>query len=206
MFKLEPIVDSNLDIWGYEALLSLNVPNPYIFAVPNPVLELYLFETFIKTHQEHLKDKRFTFNLSVFAVVIGAENLKKLLKEYPNLYIEVTESAFLPSNPENEWFQLLKKLLEKFPKRFLLDDYMEGKTTFLYQNLKDLWFAVKVSLPILKQIQTTDFNSTLVIAEKIETEEDFSLLKTKANLFQGFYFKSVLPEKFYQNKTTLQID
>jgi len=193
MFKLEPIVDSNLDIWGYEALLSLNVPNPYIFAVPNPVLELYLFETFIKTHQEHLKDKRFTFNLSVFAVVIGAENLKKLLKEHPNLYIEITESAFLPSNPENEWFQLLRSLLKKFPNRFLLDDYMEGKTTFLYQLLKNLWFAVKISSPVLKQIQQiAKFNNTLIIAEKIETEEDFSLLKTKANLFQGFYFKSVL--------------
>ena len=104
MFKLEPIVNSDLSIWGYEALLFLNVPNPYIFAVPNPVLELYLFETFIKTHQEHLKDKRFTFNLSVFAVVIGAENLKKLLKEYPNLYIEVTESAFPPQTQKMNGF------------------------------------------------------------------------------------------------------
>ena len=193
MFKTEPIVDSDGRIWGYEVLLSLNIPNLYIFSVPNPVLELYLFEEFIKAYSHHLKEKRLTFNLSVFAVVIGAVSISECLSRYPNLYIEVTESALLPLNQRSDWFNALKEMTEKFSRRFLLDDYMEGKTTFLYQKLKENWFAIKVSTHILKQIQFPEFNGSLVIAEKVETEEDFNAVKSKAGLFQGFFFKNKYP-------------
>jgi len=194
MFKLEPIVDASFNIWGYEALLSLDIPNPYIFAVPNPVLELYILDQFVHNYSRQLEKNRFTFNLSVFAIVIGSLNLKKLLSKYPNLYIEITEHALLlpPSRitSQNEWFQILANLMQDFPKRFLLDDYMEGKTFSLYQTLKEYWFAVKISIQILNQINSLSLNNTLIIAEKVETEEDFLTVRNKANLFQGFYFKN----------------
>jgi len=190
IFKFEPIVDANKKLWGFEVLLSINVPNPYIFAVPNPVLELYLFETFVRCFLPEFRQFRFTFNLSVFAVVIGASTLEKVLASFPNLYVEVTESAFLPSNDSCEWFRLFRSTVSSFPGRFLLDDYMEGKTTFLLGSLKQYWYGVKVSSHLLRQIQLPDAHEIRIIAEKVETEEEFFSLKSqnRACLFQGFLF------------------
>jgi len=196
MFKLEPIVNKNLTVWGYEALLSLNIPNTYIFAIPNPVLELYLLDTFLQSHTDLINSTKVTFNLSIFALIIGTITLKKFLNQHKNLYVEITENAFVPSGAKNEWMTALKELLEEFPGRFILDDYMEGKTTTLLNYFSDLFFAVKVSTSVLKRIKTHKLNGTIVIAEKVENEEDFNAVKEKAHMFQGFYFKTFLKSNF----------
>jgi EAL domain-containing protein (putative c-di-GMP-specific phosphodiesterase class I) len=114
------------------------------------------------------------------------------------IHLEVTESVFLDDKEQS--IQMMKRLKEKGIK-FALDDFGTGYSSFSYlQKLPINYLKIDKSF-VASMNQIEDFSiveniinlaHTLhleVIAEGVETEEQFKLLhEMNCNYFQGWYF------------------
>jgi len=203
-FKFEAIVTGENKVWGYEVLFNHPlIPNGILFASANPQLDIYLIQLFCKLNNSlHLLNgTRHTFNISLQALLLYFEELSNLLKVCSCLYLEIIETqAFW----QEKNIQIVKKFLEKWPKRVFIDDFLKGGNGLQFvDELKPYLAGIKVDLNDIKKICfTSDFRKDLIIViEKVENTEDLKLAKKKGGThFQGWFFKNfnlLIEGKYY---------
>jgi len=176
-FLLEPIVNREGKVWGYEVLFrGSHIPNSVLFSSTNPELEWFLFEKEVEIAKE-FPDKYITLNLSPYTLFLKEREIKKFLNRYENIFIELTEK--MDGGIELTAFVDLRT-------RLILDDFLSGSSGM--ERLEKLNpFAVKVPKSYTCYLNLNFINS-LIIVEKIETKKDFEEIKECGDLFQGYFF------------------
>lgn len=192
MFKSEKIYSitgHNLKVAGCEILAETGIPNQVLFASENVELEHFLFRRMMDTQRLHTpyvhSDNYFwTMNLSPAAI-------DKICDELPflpsNFFIEITERGKCSA----EFIEKVKP----YAHMLIIDDFGTGnanmETVF---SLKP--HGVKIDKTIfrsagsyLKPLMAELRNHvSVIIAEKVENEDDFALMRDLgADFFQGYY-------------------
>ncbi|WP_164885239.1 EAL domain-containing protein [Geovibrio thiophilus] len=195
MFKSEKIYSlsgSSLKVSGCEILADTGIPNQILFASENTELECFLFHTMMnkqRLHTSYVHSNNFfwTMNLSPAAI-------EKICNELPflpsNFFIEITEKG--------RYSEDFIDCAKPFSHMLILDDFGTG-----YANMEAVYklkpHGVKIdktffgsSAAYLKSLISELRNYvSVIIAEKVENEDDFALMKELgADFFQGFYMPS----------------
>ncbi|HIQ48802.1 MAG TPA: EAL domain-containing protein [Aquifex aeolicus] len=179
--ELQPIVDGKGNIWGYEVLFRGSFPNHIFFQVANPKLEIEIFKRELEIVKDF--DTILTFNLSPITLKEFGKEVKKILRKYENIFIELTEI------PHRDDIKVIKDL----GNRIFLDDFLKGSSS-IERLLKLKPYGIKIEKNFMDLINIDKIKGMVkeIIVEKIESRKDFEELKGKDLLFQGFLFK----EKF----------
>lgn len=215
MFRVEYFyrcVEGKLDIVGCEMLSDNPIPNNVLFAASNPKQDWFLFHKAIATHQEfipaYLMQKPefvWTVNASPRCIIDNIEAFSAL--NVPKLYVEITESEKITQSE-------IKKL-KPFSSMFIIDDFgCETTNIGLIRSLKP--YGVKIdrvfweSSPeflseLIKELQK---HSTIIIGEKVESEEEYELMRSIGiDIVQGYYMCNFEDEilKYHKNAHAMSL-
>ena len=191
MFKLEAILDAEGEVWGYEVLLDIGIPNGVLFAAPNPKLDLYLVETFCEAlrARPELRKIRYTANVTIPTVAYYSCRLNNVLAAHGNLFLEIVETHAAASPMDIE---IAEAFARSWPRRVLLDDFLQGGLGFaLFRSASDVLAGLKLNLKDLDLalLSPTVRDGLMVVVERVETPEDLEQARLKGGThYQGFLF------------------
>lgn len=181
----QPIFNVNKEISAYEILYRNNNNNFFPTDVDgNKATSCILINSFLDTDIFELSN-----NKPVLINFSSVSLLKKLIDIMPfkKIYIEILENL----HPTEELFLLIKKMYSR-GYNFVLDDFIYNEDwDRFFPYIKIVKFDIRITpLNTLHDlIQKLKRYNIRILAEKVETIEEFNLAK-KMNFdyFQGFFF------------------
>ncbi|MCX8031496.1 MAG: EAL domain-containing protein [Thermodesulfovibrionales bacterium] len=210
----------SLQVAGLEALIRIIERDGRVFT-PNFFIDylensqyLKVFENWaIREVSDKIKRWQLGISLNISGKTFNDPNFVKLISDIPveirnSLTIEITERLFIDKP------KLAMKILEEIksienPPKIAMDDFGTGYSSLVY--LKDLAIDIikidrafikemlydKKSLSIIQTIiDLAQRLEKITLAEGIETEEQYNILKSfGCDLVQGFIFSKPLPEE-----------
>jgi EAL and modified HD-GYP domain-containing signal transduction protein len=179
----QPIVDSKKRLVAYEVLYRSTNLGPAAFSDGNQATSAVLVNTFVELGFDQVVDDRIAFMNFTREFLTGEYPLPECPKR---LVLEVLEDVV----PDAELIQGLERLRSEGYK-IALDDVVYHPSL---EPLLELATFVKVELPQIPQDQWAEHVKTLrqwpviLLAEKIETQEEFELCRELGfDLFQGYF-------------------
>ncbi len=198
LFARQPIVNASKAIVGYELLFRSNVPITSIdgnLATSQVLLNAFTEGEIDAVVADGRAFVNFTDRLLISPPPFGKEKLVVEILENVELTPEVREAI---------------KKLHREGFSMALDDYVPGT---IYDELLPYIEIVKLEIPAIPAEQLEDTIRTLkrhqvtLLAEKIETHEDFHRCKALGcDLFQGYFFSKpelVKGRKMPQNRVAI---
>ena len=181
----QPIFDGNQKVYGYEILYRESLENKFNNTEPDKATTNVLLNSFDTFGIETLTNKKLAF------VNITSQLLKEeILEIFPkkSLVVELKLSDF----EDSDNIRYLKDLKRKNYK-ISIDNF---SVNFSYDLVKEYADIVKIDFhkfpkdkinEIVKKLKSSNVK---LIAEKVETNEDFEYAKNlQFDYFQGFFFK-----------------
>ena len=180
----QPILDVNRNTFGYELLFRDGEKNAFPdISGEEATSRLIVEQQFVHDIQDLVGNHRAFINFSRFS----------LLDEQPNflppreVVIEILESVV----PDSEVIGACRNL-KKYGYSLALDDHDFNKAWHQWLHLFDI---VKIDIgqfsrqELCCHLSECDFGSVRLLAERVETEEDFAYCREQGfSLFQGYFF------------------
>jgi len=212
----QPIVDKNKNIIGYEILARIKTDEGYIpafrfiqdaikFGYALEIDEIIHKTAIQKIKQENRDNKLFFLNLSK-TFIHSKENIDKLIEnlsinnlKVENFVLEITEEEAIT---EYNYIKDIIRYAKYNNLKFALDDFGAGYSNFIYIKHFDI-DIIKLDGSLSRNIHLDKDNQVIVesiikiakyknikvLAEMVETEEEFDILnKLGCDYFQGYYF------------------
>jgi EAL and modified HD-GYP domain-containing signal transduction protein len=193
----QPILDSEINIYGYEFFSRSSMKDEKSNTVHTATTDTKtLFSLFSNFDLEHLLNSKKVF-LNCILELSDTSDYFDLLSP-KNVYLEVS----LPSNPDDLSIidSIAEKMVELKERGFHL-----ACSEVVFESKYEKWFnlidCIKFSntdiskfsqedlRALLTQVKKGKEKNKILIAEKVETRQQFDLLKkVKFDYFQGFFF------------------
>lgn len=192
----QPIFELNREVFGYELLYRSNDKNAYDASIEGSKATRNLLSDMITVFKlQNLTNHKYAF--VNFTKELLTQNVPKIL-DSKDIVIEILEDVL----PDEALVKCIKEL-KKRDYLIALDDYCkEGPMDMLFPYVD----IIKVDFSLVK-VQERDSLAkelrkkapyALLLAEKVETEEEFDRAKKSGyTLFQGYYFSK--PIMFTKN-------
>ncbi len=183
----QPIFDRKSDVYGYELLYRNNDNNAYDNSIEGSRATRDLLSDVITVFQfQNLTNKKYAF--VNFTKDLLLQKIPKILNPQ-DIVVEILEDVI----PDEDLIECIKELKERNFK-IALDDYCEPgpiDALFPYADIIKVDFSLvdrkkrgELANMLLKKVP-----HVILLAEKIETEEEFKKAKEDGySLFQGYFF------------------
>src|SRR6056297_3258851 len=180
----QPIFDGNQKVYGYEILYRESLENKFNNTEPDKATTNVLLNTFETFGLQTLTNEKYAF-------INFTENLLKeeIIDLFPKKYLIVELKLSTLENKDN--LKYIKELNNNY--LISIDDFsidFDENLVAKYANIVKVDFY-KFEKEDIRNIANKLSNKKVkLLAEKLETQEDFQLAKDLGfDLFQGFFFK-----------------
>lgn len=188
----QPIFDDKNDVIAYELLYRNGIKNSFDKSVSgNVATSIVLTNSFLTFGIQNLIEDKMAFvNFDKHLIMSGIVELL----DSDKVIIELLETIV----PDEKFINRVKALKDKGYK-FAIDDYFEG---YVHKTITEVCDIVKVDFMnnsregIAKLTWELKQNGKLLLAEKVESKEEFEWAKSIGyKYFQGYYFAKPVVEK-----------
>lgn len=180
----QPIFNKSMKIYGYELLFRANQEsNIFSDATATSATALVIGDLFEQGVSKMIGDAKAFVNFDYEFIMSDAIELI----DPETLVIEVLETVEV----DEDLLVRIKELKNK-GYRIALDDFEEDYSTFCAVSVADIIKYDILSTPldtIMEEAKKAISDNKILLAEKIETEEEFQVAKSMGfQLFQGYFF------------------